>query len=118
MAKKENTLDPSEYDELMTTLDGIRANVREGKTGEEARPISDRMSMYIERKGYVRFVKGKTGDRVLSETGYEVLSYLDEGYGEYLKQKDYKKQVDELTAKQLRYRVLTFISAGVIAIVS
>lgn len=72
-----------EYEELMTALDGIRANLRENKIGNDQRQISDRISMYIERKGYCVFTQGIDGKfyRQLTPEGSKALSYLN--YGKY-----------------------------------
>lgn len=83
-------LPKNRYGDLMDTLDGVRADNREWRYGEDCRKIDDEMLLYIERKGYVKYeINTLRFIRVLTEEGMAVLS--SQNYQKYRSGKTWGK---------------------------
>lgn len=84
------------YFKIINALDAVRADNRESKYGGETRQIDDDILLFIERKGYCKYIVGDDNKcvRVLTESGYEVLASQD--YAKYLKRKALDKWTKRL----------------------
>ena len=83
-------LPKNRYGDLIDTLDGIRADNREWRYGEDCRKIDDEMLLYIERKGYCKYeINTLRFIRVLTEEGMAVLG--SQNYIKYRRNKKWAK---------------------------
>lgn len=83
-------LPKNRYGDLIDTLDGIRADNREWRYGEDCRKIDDEMLLYIERKGYCKYeINTLRFIRVLTDNGMQILG--SQSYAKYRRNKIWAK---------------------------